>query len=128
MQPVNHTPLPLVSPSGTNDAYYHSILETLPSAVYIYYFSKQPALHSVANSPNATYNQLAGEYGLMGLAAFVLFYLGYFARGLRRLTYGAPLLLLLTGLLAMDYWFEQLSIIVLFELLLFLNQKETAVP
>lgn len=34
MQPINHTPLPLVSPSGTNDAYYHSILETLPAAVY----------------------------------------------------------------------------------------------
>jgi PAS domain S-box-containing protein len=34
MQPVNHTPIPLVSPSGTNDAYYHSILETLPAAVY----------------------------------------------------------------------------------------------
>lgn len=96
--------------------------------VYLYYFSKQPALHSVANSPNSTYNQLAGEYGLMGLAAFVLLYLGYFARDLRRLTYGAPLLLLLTGLLAMDYWFEQLSVIVLFELLLFLNQKEIPVP
>ena len=34
MQPVNHTPLPLVFPSGTNDVYYHSILETLPAAVY----------------------------------------------------------------------------------------------
>ena len=34
MQPVNHTPLPLVSPSGTNDAYYHSILEALSAAVY----------------------------------------------------------------------------------------------
>jgi hypothetical protein len=108
--------------------YIHPDFNNNHLRVYLYYFSKQPALHSVANSPNATYNQLAGEYGLMGLGAFVLFYLGYFAKGLRRLTYGIPILLLLTGLLAMDYWFEQLSIIVLFETLLFLDQKETAVP
>jgi hypothetical protein len=30
--------------------------------------------------------------------------------------------------LFIDYWFEQLSVIVFFELLLLLNIKETAIP
>jgi hypothetical protein len=33
---------------------------------------------------------------------------------------------LLSGILFFDYWFEQLSIIVFFELLMFLNLKEKA--
>ena len=45
---------------------------------------------------------------------------------LLQLGQSAPLLALLLGFFFMDYWFEQLSIVVLFELLLFLNLKETA--
>jgi len=32
------------------------------------------------------------------------------------------------AILFIDYWFEQLSVMVLFELLLLLNIKETATP
>ena len=94
--------------------------------LYLYYFSKEDGLHSLANSPNSVYNQLLCEYGLTGLLGFIIFYLGFFFRQIKKLTYGIPLLLLLSGIFFVDYWFEQLSIVVFFELLLFLNIKEEA--
>lgn len=93
--------------------------------LYTYFFSKRSNAHSITNTPNSVYDQLLGEYGLAGLAAFFLFYVGYFARLYKKLTYGLPLLLLLLTFFFIDYWFEQLSIVILFELLLFLNLKET---
>ena len=64
------------------------------------------------------------EYGAAGLLAFLLFYLGFFLKQYKQLSYGIPLLLLMSGLFFMEYWFEQLSVTILFELLLFLNIKE----
>ena len=58
------------------------------------------------------------------MAAFVVLYLVYFLKHYKKLTYGIPLLALLLGLFFIDYWFEQLSIVILFELLLLLNIKE----
>ena len=49
------------------------------------------------------------------------FLYGFFLRRNRQLTYGIPSIILLSGIFFIDYWFEQLSIVVLFELLLFLN-------
>jgi len=49
----------------------------------------------------------------------------FFARHAKTFTYGLPALLLLLLIFFTDYWFEQLSVIVFFELLLFLNIKET---
>jgi hypothetical protein len=106
--------------------YVHPDFFTHHLAVYLYYFSKHPRHHSVTNSPSTAYNQLAGEYGMLGLTAFLLLYLGYFLKDYRKLTYGIPLILLLVGFMFMDYWFEQLSILILFELMLLLNQKETS--
>jgi hypothetical protein len=93
--------------------------------VYLDFFSKQTGLHSLTNSPFSVYDQLLAEYGLIGLVLFFAYYLWFFARHYRRLTYGLPILLLLMAVLFVDYWFEQLSILVFFELLLFLNIKET---
>jgi len=93
--------------------------------LYTYFFSKRADAHSVTNSPASVYDQLLGEYGLIGLAAFFLFYIGFFAKHYKRLTYGIPLLFLLLAFFFIDYWFEQLSIVPLFEALLFLNLKET---
>jgi hypothetical protein len=94
--------------------------------LYLHYFVSYDGKHSVINSPNSVYTQLWAEYGLAGIAAFMLLYLWFFARHLKKLSYALPVLLLMCGVLGMDYWFEQLSIVVLAELLLFLNIKETA--
>jgi hypothetical protein len=92
--------------------------------LYLYYFSRLDKFHSLTNNPNSVYDQLLSEYGIIGFSCFLLFYIGFFARHIRQLTYGIPLLLLMTAAFAVEYWFEQLSVIILFELLLFLNIKE----
>jgi hypothetical protein len=94
-------------------------------SVYLAFFSRPAKLHSVVNSPNSTYLQLLGEYGLLGLTVFLL-YLGFFAKGLTWKDDRLPFLLLLLGLLGTDYWFEQLSIIPVFELILLLHLKQDA--
>ncbi|CAN5199443.1 hypothetical protein BH09BAC6_BH09BAC6_04640 [soil metagenome] len=94
--------------------------------VYLNFFSKRIGLHSLTNSPFSVYDQILAEYGVLGVLAFVLFYIGFFTRHYRKLTYGLPLLLLLLAVLFIDYWFEQLSVILFFELLLLLNIKETS--
>ncbi|MEP6673912.1 MAG: hypothetical protein ABJA78_02110 [Ferruginibacter sp.] len=103
-----------------NDAFKKNHLD-----LYLYYFTNVDDLHSIANSPNSTYDQLLSEYGIAGLACFVIFYIGFFTKHLKKLTYGIPLLLLMAGCFLFEYWFEQLSIVIFFELLLLLNIKET---
>ena len=92
--------------------------------IYLYYFSKRIYFHSLINSPNSVYNQLLSEYGIIGISIFAVFYFGFFWKHYRKLTYGIPLLLLMGGVFFIDYWFEQLSVVILFELLLLLNIKE----
>lgn len=96
--------------------------------LYLHFFSKRSNLHSITNSPNAVYDQLIGEYGITGFAAFFVFYIGYFLKNYKKLSYGIPLLFLLLSFFFIDYWFEQLSIVVVFELLLLLNLKEKEAP
>lgn len=103
-----------------NDAFRDNHLN-----LYLSYFSKDIGLHSFINSPNSVYNQLISEYGLAGILCFILLYLGYFLGRLKNLSYGVPLLLITLGAFAVEYWYEQLSIVVLFELLMLLNNKET---
>ena len=94
--------------------------------LYLNFFSKRTGLHSLTNSPYSVYDQLLAEYGLLGLAAFAIFYLGYFIKDYKKMTYGIPIFLLLLPVFVIDYWFEQLSVVVFFELLLLLNIKEHA--
>ena len=82
-------------------------------------------LHSLTNSPNSVYDQLVSEYGLAGVFAFMILYIGFFLKRIKKLTYGVPLLLLLLGAFGVEYWYEQLSIIIVFEFLMLLNIKET---
>lgn len=93
--------------------------------VYLSFFTRSAATHSLANSPFSVYDQLLSEYGLSGLLALLIFYAGFFVKDHRLLTYGIPLLLFLLFIFLIDYWFEQLSVIVFFELLMFLNIKES---
>ncbi len=95
--------------------------------LYLFYFTSPDDLHSVANNPNCTYDQLLGEYGIAGLVAFFIFYAGFFLRRLKYDSYGLPVLFLMLGMFFAEYWFEQLSVVVFFELLVILNIKESTV-
>ncbi len=93
--------------------------------IYLNFFSKGAGLHSLSNTPFSVYDQLLAEYGILGVLAFTLFYMGFFAKHYKQLTYGLPILLLMIPVFFIDYWFEQLSVLAFFELLLLLNIKET---
>jgi hypothetical protein len=95
--------------------------------IYLNYFSKDRELHSLINSPDSIYDQLIAEYGLVGIICFIAFYLAFFIKEIKKLTYGIPLLLLFLGISGIGYWFEQLSVVIIFELLMLLNIKETKV-
>jgi hypothetical protein len=92
--------------------------------LYLDFFSKRAGLHSLTNSPFSVYDQVTAEYGVLGLLALFIYYFGFFASQYQLLTYGIPLFFLMAVVFFVDYWFEQLSIIPFFELLLFLNIKE----
>ncbi|QKJ29927.1 hypothetical protein HQ865_09215 [Mucilaginibacter mali] len=94
--------------------------------VYLNYFSRRANLHSLTNSPNSVYDQLLSEYGILGFILFIVLYIGYFVRSIKYFTYGIPLLLMTGAIFFVDYWFEQLSVVILFELLMFLNIKENS--
>jgi hypothetical protein len=94
--------------------------------LYLNYFSKRAGLHSLTNSPFSVYDQLLAEYGLIGIAGFFIYYLGFFAKHYSILTYGLPILLLMLSVFFIEYWIEQLSVVVFFELLLLLNIKENS--
>ena len=105
--------------------YINPAFEKNHLALYLGYFTKTAGQHSVINKPDSVYGQLLGEYGIAGIAALIIFYFGFFSKHLKTLTYGLPLLVFTAGLFFSDYWFEQLSVMTVFELLLFLNIKET---
>ncbi len=94
--------------------------------IYLNYFSKKADFHSLINNPDSGYDQLLAEYGILGLAAFLVYYIGFFTKHYKQLTYGIPILVLLLAIFSIGYWFEQLSILLFFELLLLLNIKETS--
>ncbi|MBS1520219.1 MAG: hypothetical protein JST50_04425 [Bacteroidetes bacterium] len=94
--------------------------------VYLNYFSKNTSQHSLSNSPDSVYDQLLAEYGLLGLIAFFIWYIWYFLKHYKILTYGLPILLIVMAVMFIAYWFEQLSILVFFELLLLLDIKENS--
>jgi hypothetical protein len=96
--------------------------------LYLSFFSKGAEYRSVRNNPYSTYDQMLSEYGMIGLFALLIFYLGFFARHYKKLTYGLPILMMVAGIFFLDYWFEQLSVLVIFELMLLLNIKETSTP
>jgi hypothetical protein len=94
--------------------------------IYLNYFSKKADFHSLINNPDSGYDQLLAEYGILGLAAFLVYYVGFFTKHYKQLTYGIPILTLLLAVFSIGYWFEQLSVLLFFELLLLLNIKETS--
>lgn len=92
---------------------------------FLYYHNNDASEHSVLNYPFSVYNQILGEYGMIGTFLFIIFYLGYFLSRYRHLSYGKYMIVILLGFFAMEYWLEFFSLVVLFELLLLLNIKES---
>jgi hypothetical protein len=92
--------------------------------LYAYFYLKTPDAHSIIHSPGSVYDQLLTEYGFIGFFAFPVYYLGFFLRHLKKLSYGLPALFLLAAFFLVDYWFEQLSVVILFELMMFMNIKQ----
>lgn len=99
--------------------YLHPDFTTYHFKLYSTYFAKDEGDHSVINTPNSVYYQLLGEYGAIGFFSFIVFYLFYLIRKLKKKSFGLPIVLVLCGAFMFDYWFEHLSIVILFELILF---------
>jgi len=92
--------------------------------LFVYFFEKPAESHSLMHNPASVYDQLLTEYGLLGIVVFAFYYIGFFIRHRNSLSYGLPALFLLLAFFVTDYWFEQLSIVVLFELIMFTDIKE----
>lgn len=75
-----------------------------------------------ANQPFSFYNKIIGEYGALGILLFWL-YMYYFYKRYKLLTYGKLILPMLLAFLLLDYWFEYFTVILFFELFLFLDIK-----
>jgi hypothetical protein len=91
---------------------------------YQFYANMDASRHSVLNFPFSVYNQISGEYGLIGILLFGFGYLWYFVSRFRRLSYGRYMLCALMAFFMMEYWFELFSLVIMFELFLLLNIKE----
>ncbi|HVU99211.1 MAG TPA: hypothetical protein VHE34_28510 [Puia sp.] len=91
---------------------------------YQFYAGQDASRHSVLNFPFSVYNQISGEYGLLGIALFVFGYLWYFVSRFRRLSYGRYMLCALLAFSLMEYWFELFTLVIVFELFLLLNIRE----
>ena len=110
------------------ERYIHPLFRDNYLYLYLYYHTRDEGQHSVINKPDGVYGQLLGEYGLIGIGCFFLLYAGFFLQRARLLSYGLPLLLLLGASFFTEYWFEQLSVVVLFEFLMLLDLSGASRP
>jgi hypothetical protein len=90
-------------------------------ALWYNYFSRDIELHSVTNTSNSVYDQMLGEYGVIGLILLFSTYIFFFLKRVGRRSYAYPILIIMLGAFFMEYWFEQLSLVVIIELLLLLD-------
>lgn len=91
---------------------------------FLFYFNGPASLHSVTNYPFSVYNQLPGEYGMLGVILFAIFYMGYFLKRYKLLTYGRYMIPMLLAFFITEYWLELYSLVIVFELFMLLNIKE----
>lgn len=85
------------------------------------YYLQPSTEHSIINFPNSVLNQLLGEYGVIGLLLFLVFYAGFYLRRIRQLSFGRLLLPLLLLFMLTDYWLESFTIVIVFELMMFID-------
>lgn len=87
----------------------------------LYVFSMPISEHSVINMPDTVYNQIGGEYGILGIAAFVLFYVGYMIRNFKKMHVGRYIAFMAMLFFGFEYWFEMLSLTIFVELIIMLD-------
>jgi hypothetical protein len=104
-------------------AYVHPYFQNAHLYVYLFYHAQWQINHTAANTPDSTYFQIAGEYGIAGICLFLFLYGGYFLWITRRSSYALLLVFLLLATFSVEYWFERLSIVILFEFLVFLDLR-----
>jgi hypothetical protein len=104
-----------------NDLFKNNHLEIL-----CYYMSQEAGMHSTTNMPFSVYNQLLGEYGLIGFTLFIICYILYFLKKWKKLRYGRILLPIVLLFFISDFWFENLSLVLVFELLIFMDIARSA--
>jgi len=101
--------------------YYSDKFKASHFKLWLFYRIQPPSEHSVTNYPNSCVNQLFGEYGLLGAVLFLFCYMWFFIKRYKLLSYGKILFPLLIIFLGTDYWFENLSILIVFETMIFLD-------
>ncbi|MEN9686052.1 MAG: hypothetical protein RLZZ28_1838 [Bacteroidota bacterium] len=111
--------------------YIHPDFKNSHLFTYLNYHAQWQIKHTAANTPDAVYAQLLGEYGIAGVLLFLLLFVGYSLKQYRLLSFAFPVLMLLLAACLVDYWYEQLSVVILFEVMLLidikLNRKEGVV-
>lgn len=80
--------------------------------------------HSIQHLPSSFFNQILGEYGLLGCLSFILLYVVFILKKVKANCYILPMSLLAGYYLIFDYLFEYLSIMILFEIFFLLYLKE----
>lgn len=93
----------------------------------LYLYSLPASKHSIVNTPNSVYNQIAGEYGVIGVLLLLFFYFGYAIKRSKGRPLGYLLVSMVVILFGVEYWFEMMSITVLFELLIMSEIKNVHV-
>jgi hypothetical protein len=89
--------------------------------------AKDKALYSTANWPDSFYNKMLGEYGVIGMLLFIVFYLGFFAKKMHKWSYGLWIIAILLPFAHLNYVFDTLCVIPFFELLMFADIDEPTV-
>jgi hypothetical protein len=92
--------------------------------IYDFMISLPLEYRSIKHFPNNFFSQILGEYGLLGLALFVGFYITFFYRKTPNKLFLLILLTCSASFLLLDYLYEYFNVMVVFEMLLFLNIKE----
>lgn len=85
--------------------------------VWTYDFPAWDNRSSTANQPMSAYNQIIGEYGLLGVISFVLLYVLSFTKSWKSTPCIRVFIFFMAGIFLFDYWFEFLDVIIVFELL-----------
>jgi hypothetical protein len=93
-------------------------------SIYLFMLNSNIIFHSESNKPLSTYNQLLGEYGLIGIASFFILYLFYFFKRTDKKSYSIPIIIVVLFAFNINYYIESINLLVFYELLSFINIKE----
>jgi len=80
--------------------------------------------HSIKHFPNNFFSQLLGEYGIIGVLLFLLFYLWFFYKRVNSRLFFFLLLSCVGCYLMLEYLYEFFNVMTIFELLLFIDCKQ----